>query len=276
MTLHIRTITPNHVVYVSDRLIYTPTGYIELADDRYKHVILITDDARVVTSFTGIAGVVFPSKEAASELVNGTLDWITEVFRKTAKKHHGIDQHLNDLRDQVQGHIDFLRNKYCLGSDSVKLAIQVSGWTQDIQFDCVIDNYLDTHCYAGPTRSSFTTRTKTFEGEKFEDGSEIFIVGREYLGGKLDDFCKQLSEVARREDPKKIFETSVEITRAAAVDSNGQVGYNCSGVRISRGDPGIQVFDARDQSIWDTVMPNIIYSTSRISLGVRNIHGRKC
>ena len=87
MTLHIRTITPNHVVYVSDRLIHTPTSYIELANDRYKHLILICDDARVVTSFAGIAGVIVPSKDAASELANGTIDWITEVFQETSPNY---------------------------------------------------------------------------------------------------------------------------------------------------------------------------------------------
>jgi len=50
MTIHINTITPNHVITVSDRLLSTPTGHIELGDDRYKHLILICDDARVVTS----------------------------------------------------------------------------------------------------------------------------------------------------------------------------------------------------------------------------------
>ena len=275
MTLHIRTITPNHVVYVSDRLIHTPTSYIELANDRYKHLILICDDARVVTSFAGIAGVPIPSKDAASELANGTIAWITEVFQETSKKHHRIEQHLNDLRDQVQNHIDFLRNRHNLSSDSVRLAIQISGWIRDIQFDCVIDNYLDTFCRAGPTRPSFTTRHRTYEDEEFEDGSKIFILGNEYLGGKLEHFCEQLSKVARREDPKEIFETSVEIIRAAAPDSNGRVGYNCSGVRISRNDPGIQVFDARDESIWDTVMPNTVLSTSRISLSTMNMRGRK-
>lgn len=275
MTLHIRTITPNHVITVSDRLIFTPTGYIELGDDRYKHLILICDDARVVTSFAGIAGIIIPSKKDASELKNGTIDWITEVFQETSRKAHGIEQHLNDLRDQVQDHIDSLRNQYNLPSDSVKLAIQISGWIGDVQFDCVIDNYLDTFCRAGPTRPSFTTRHRTYEDEEFEDGSKIFILGQEYLGGKLEHFCEQLSKVARREDPKEIFETSVAIIRAAAPDSNGRVGYNCSGVRISRNDPGIQVFDDRDESIWDTVMPNTILSTSRISASTMNMRGCK-
>jgi hypothetical protein len=275
MTLHIRTITPNHVIYVSDRMVHTPTGYIELANDRYKHLILICNNARVVTSFAGIAGVIVPSRKAASELKYGTIDWITEVFQETSKKHHRIEQHLNDLRDQVQDHIDCLRNQYNLRPDSVKLAIQISGWILDIQFDCVIDNYLDTFWRAGPTRSSFTTRHKTYEDEKFEDGSKISIIGKEYLEGKLDHLCEQLLKVARHEDPKGIFETSVEIIRAAAPDSNGCVGYNCSGVRISRNDPGIQVFDDRDESVWDTVMPNTVLSTSRISASTRNMRGRK-
>lgn len=275
MTLHIRTITPNHVIYVSDRLLYTPTGYIELGDDRYKHLILICDDARVVISFAGIAGILPPAKSGASELKNGTIDWLTKVFQDTSKKDHRIEAHLNDLRSQIQDHINSLRNRFKLPSSSVKLAIQVSGWVGEIQFDCIIDNYLNTYCCTSETRPAFTTRHKTYEEEKFEDGSQIFFIGKEFLGDKFDSFCRQLTDVARREDPKEIFKTSVTIIREAAKKSNGRVGYNCSGVRISRNDPGIQVFDKRDESIWDTVMPNTILSTSRISASTTNMRGRK-
>ena len=275
MTLHIRTITPNHVIYVSDRLLYTPTCYIELGDDRYKHLILICDDARVVTSFAGIAGILIPSKSGVSELKNGTIDWITKVFQNTSKNDHRIETHLNDLRSRVQDHIDSLGKRFKVPSSSLKLAIQVSGWIGDVQFDCVIDNYLNTFCSAGETRPSFTTRYKTYEEEKFEDGSQIFFIGKEFLGEKFDGFCEQLTDVAKREDPKEIFETSVTIIREASKKSNGRVGNNCSGVRISRNDPGIQVFDKRDESVWDTVMPNTILSTSRVSGSTTNMRGRK-
>jgi hypothetical protein len=144
MTLHIRTFTPHHVIYVSDRLLSTPSRSIELADDRYKHLVLICDDARVIIGFSGIAGIL--TDREASGLKHGTLDWITEVLQNTSKRAHGLQQHINDLRDQVQGHIDGLRKKYRLSSDEVKLAIQISGWVGDVQYDCVIDNYLDIYC----------------------------------------------------------------------------------------------------------------------------------
>jgi hypothetical protein len=56
MTLHVVTITPEHVLSVSDRLISTSGGIKELDDDRFKHVTLQTDDARAVISFAGFAG----------------------------------------------------------------------------------------------------------------------------------------------------------------------------------------------------------------------------
>lgn len=275
MTLHIRTITPNHVIYASDRLINTDTGYIELGDDRYKHLILVCDDARVVTSFAGIAGILQPTKSGQSELKNETIDWLKKVFQETSKREHGIEAHLNDLRSQIQGHIDSLKNKFRLPSSKVKLAVQISGWIGEVQFDCVIDNYLDKYCCAGSTRPTFTTRHRTYEMEKFEDGSLLFFIGKAFLGDKFNSFCDQLTEVARSENPKEIFETCVTIIREAAKNNKDCVGHNCSGARISRNDPGIEVFNDRDETVWDTVMPNTILSTSRISASTMNMRGRK-
>ena len=246
-----------------------------MGDDRYKHLVLICDDARVVISFAGIAGIIYPSKKGPSILKHETIDWLTEVLRQTSKKSHRIDDHLNDLRDQIQPHIAKLKKQCNLSSDALKFAIQISGWVGKSQFDCVIDNYLDSHVRAGPTRQYFETRYKIFEDKMFEDGSKILIIGEEYLKKENDYLCQELLfEASLRGDPKEIFATSVKIIRTAAADSNGCVGLNCSGIKISRNDPGIECFDKRDEPIWDVVMPNTIYSTSRISCSTTNILGR--
>jgi len=270
MTLHIQTITPNHLVYVSDRLINTPAGYLELADDRNKHLILLCDDAQVVASFAGIAGI-----PKGSDLKDSTIDWLTDVFQTTSQKAHGIDDHLYHLGRQVQPHIDGLKRQYKLDSNMLRLAIQISGWIGDIQFSCVIDNYLYQSCRAGPFRSTFIRRCRTYQKDEFGDGSCIFIIGREYLGDKFNEHVDKLSNVARHDDPKKIFQTSVSIIRAAAANSSGQVGYNCSGVRISRNDPHTEVYDDRDESVFNSVMPNIVVSTSRVSMSTRNMRGKQ-
>ena len=274
MTMHILTITPNHVITVSDRLLYTPSGYIELGDDRYKHLILICDNARVVTSFVGIAGIVFPSRKGESIVKHETIEWITEVFQETSKKAHGIDDHLNDLRGQVQPHIDNLKRKYNLQYDTVKLAIQISGWVGNSQFNCIIDNYLDTYCCSSSTRPQFKTRHKVYGNEISNGRSNIFVIGREYLNEKNADLFVELVEISKQENPKEIFQSSVKIIRAAAIDSDGRVGMNCSVVRISRNDRWIEAFDYRDQSVWDVVMPNRILSTSKISETSSNMRGR--
>lgn len=272
--MHILTITPNHVITVSDRLLYTPSGFIELGDDRYKHLIPICDNARVVTSFAGIAGIVLPSVKGESIVKHETIAWITEVFQETSKNAHGIDDHLNDLRDKVQQHIDNLKSKYSLQSDTVKLAIQISGWVGNSQFNCIIDNYLDTYYRSSSTRPQFKTRHKIYANEISNDRTNIFVIGREYLKEKNVDLCIDLEEISKQENPKEIFRSSVKIIRAAAIDNDGRVGMNCSGVRISRNDPGIEAFDDRNQSVWDVVMPNIIFSTSKISVASSSTRGR--
>ena len=94
MTLHINVITPNHVINVSDRLISTPTGYKEFDNDRYKHMVLITDDAKAIVSFAGFAGCF----NASDQLKESMIDWLTQVIHETSVQgQHGIEKHLEDL-----------------------------------------------------------------------------------------------------------------------------------------------------------------------------------
>ena len=77
------------------------------------------------------------------------------------------------------------------------------------------------------------------------------------------------------EMPKKVFETSVKIIRAVQPQSNGTVGYNCSGIRITKNGPGIEVYDDREYTEWEVVMPNCVRSFPDISVTVSNMKGKR-
>ena len=77
MTIHLTTITSNVVVAVSDRLILTQVEYKPLQADKYKHLVLSTDDALVVVSFAGFAGIL-----SGSQLKATTVDSITSVLSR--------------------------------------------------------------------------------------------------------------------------------------------------------------------------------------------------
>ena len=271
MTLHITTITPNHVVTVSDRLIVTSAGYRELDNDRYKHLLLLTDDARVVITFAGFAGILGPD----NHLKDTTIDWLTRVVQNTSREgHHGIEQHLTDIRDHAQAHIHKLR-RHGIPLTDLRLAILTSGWVGCEQFNCVIDNCLEkAWMWSSEARTSFKARVRNYGKVRFEDGSYIAFLGNERLGMKQRALRKLLRLNALDEEPRNIFDTSVEIIRAAAAHSKGTIGVNCSGIRISRGDPGIEVYDERNTEIYDTIMPNCIFSRSKMSFSTMNLKGR--
>jgi len=270
MTLHIVTIMPNHIVSVSDRLIATSGGYRELDSDRYKHLLLITDDAKVVISFAGFAGIL----ESDNNLKKTTIDWLTHVIEHSSREgHHRINQHLTDIRDHAKDHINSLRNSRIPPTD-LRLAILASRWVGSEQSICVIDNCLEKAWrWSNEARPSFKTRVRNYATANFEDGSYTAFLGNERLGMKQRALRKLLTLNALEEEPKKIFDTSVKIIRAAATQSRGSIGVNCSGIRISRDDPGIEAYDDRNTKIYDIVMPNSIISKSRISSSVTNIKG---
>lgn len=269
MTLHIVTITPNHVVSVSDRLIATSAGYRELDNDRYKHLLLITDDARVIISFAGFAGIL----GSDNSLKKTTIDWLTQVIEHTSREgHHTISQHLTDIREHAQDYINNLRSGRNPPTD-LRLAILASGWVGLEQFNCIIDNYLEK-AWSNEARPSFKTRIRNYGKAKFEDGSYIAFLGNERLGMKQGTLLNLLTLNALDEEPKEVFNTSVKIIRAAAAQSNGSIGVNCSGIRISRSDPRIEVYDDRNTGTYDLVMPNFIVSKSGISSAITNLKGR--
>lgn len=271
MTLHVTTFTRSHVVAVCDRLLFTPDRYIDLGDDRYKHVVLTCDDAKVAVSFCGIAGICGPGPDPLDD----TLYWLTDVAAATSKSHHDIASHVNAIRDQIQGRIDYLKQKWpFLGPEDLKLAVQVCGEVNDTLFNVVIDNYMDKHCKVRDTRPSFQTHSKFYTEEALPDGCAVFLLGQRSLAMAEKDLCDRLEDVARGEDPKQIFDASVALIRAVAAKSAGTVGTNCSGLRITRHDPGGEVFDDRPGTVWDVMMPNAVVSTSSVSFVVADMRGR--
>lgn len=262
MTLHIVTITPNHVISVSDRMISTSRGHVEVDDDRFKHVTLQTEDARVVISFAGFAGILGRD----GKLTETMVDWLTGVLRDTMEAgYHGIDRHLTDIRDQANRYIGNLKTRY--PRLDLRLAILVSGWIGPDAFNCVIDNCLEGRwTWAKNARDSFKVRVRNYRGAKFEDGSYIAFLGDERLGLKQRSLLTLLHLRARQEDINGIFDASVQIIRAASAISNGTIGEKCSFIHIPRDVP---LFEARhdrlDPGIW-TVYPNFVINTPHLKL----------
>ena len=274
MTLHINTITPNHIISVSDRLLSTSTGYIEDATDRYKHFILITDDARVIVTFSGFAGIV--GKNGALE--KSTIDWLTNVIMNTAHdgRHKLWEDHIKDIKNDAKKRIEKLHTQDKIPLSKLQLAIFIAGDYKGDLFGFIIDNSIEKFwTWAKVARTSFRTAYKNYSMEKFEDGCYIGFLGNERLAMKQRVLLRSLERYARNEDIKNIFQTSVNIIRAVSKISKGSVGWNCSGVRITRNNPGIEAFDSRDAKKYSIVMPNCIQSTSKFSGYVANIKGIK-
>ena len=274
MTLHINTITPNHIISVSDRLLSTSTGYIEDANDRYKHLILITDDARVLVTFSGFAGIV--RKNGAHE--ESTIDWLTNVIMNTAHdgRHKLWEDHIKDIKNDAEKRIEKLHTQDNIPLSKLRLAIFIAGEYKGDLFGFIIENSIEKYwTWAEVPRPSFRIAYKNYSMQKFEDGCYIAFLGNERLAMKQRVLLRSLERYARNEDIKNIFQTSVNIIRAVSKISEGSVGWNCSGVRITRNEPGIEAFDDRDTTKYDMVMPNCIRSTSKDSFSVGNIKGIK-
>jgi hypothetical protein len=272
VTLHITPLTPHHVVSVYDRLIYAAGRYLELADDRYKHFVLICDDAKVAVSFAGFAGVLTQTS-GAEKVVDDTLDWLTSVATDTSRSYHDLDSHLNQFRDAAKPHLEKVRSAHGIPLRHQQLAIQICGWKYNTQFNCVIENYMNHKCEVLQARESFTTWIKTYDADPFDAGSYVFFLGQRDAAMRQTSACAHLNKIALTGDPKRIFKSSVALIRAAAKDSPSSIGGNCSGLRLTGGDPGIEVFDDRPGTKWDVVMPNVVKSTSGISCTVSNIRG---
>lgn len=263
MTLHILNIMPNHIVIVSDRLISTGSGQ-EIDSDRYKHFVLLTDDARAIVSFAGFAGI---------EGEKTTIDWLVDEILATCRQgHHSIDQHLDDIWKHAQEYIDEFRKRR-IDWKHLRLVIMVSGWVGLEQFNCVIDNCLDKYwTWSEEARNSFKARIRNYAEYGLKDGCAIGILGNERLALKQRALGRKLEIVARREEIEKVITTAVEMIRAVAPTSKGAVGLNCSSIRISRDDPGIQAYDYRDVSTYD-VLPDCVISKSGICTATRNFKG---
>lgn len=264
MTLHILTIMPNHVVLVSDRLVTTGNGH-EVDSDRYKHFVLLTEDAKAIVSFAGFAGLLGE---------NTTIDWLVEEILATCRQgHHSINQHLDDIWKHAQEYIEGFR-KRGLSWQDLRLVIMVSGWVGPEQFNCVIDNCLDRYWVWHPkARDSFKARIRNYAEYGLKDGYAVGYLANERPALRQRGLRRKLTIVARREEVEKVISTAIDIIRAVATGSESRgVGLNCSAIRISRDDPGIQAYDYRDITAYD-VLPDCIISQSGRCTTTRNFKG---
>jgi len=257
MTLHIATITKNHIVCVSDRLISSSSGHvIELANDRYKHLVLITDDGSAVISFAGIAGTI----NSEGELENSTLNWLTQALNEASGQNkYTIIEHLNKLKDSAP---EFLKN-FKTEHDQ-RLSIFAVGQRKSKQFISVIHNYLDKRLDdSGNIKQDFEMFFENVDKSTSRKGyTTIYLGSGKRSAEKQEDLIKQLKICAKKNVPKNIFDTSVQVIKRVAPMSRGSVGTNCSGVRISIHDPGIEAYDHRENVTRDSVMPNVVVSQS--------------
>jgi hypothetical protein len=260
MTLHITTITPNHIISVSDRLNSTSSiagsKYREIDNDLYKHVVLLNKSARMTICYAGHAGLTTAPRQ--------TLDWLTRAVSDGNTRHLPIDELLAHVTIAANDYIaQFV--KQGIPVDALRLVIFATGWVGtkeygDVQYNGVIDNCIDKYwTWAPKARPKFTMRYKHFGNFKFKDGFTIAYLGNDRLGLKQRALIRVLEKYAKEENPRKIFESSVNIIRAAAAVSDGTIGYNCSGTRNSRDDPGMEVFDSRN-NVKHGVMPNTIFT----------------
>lgn len=273
MTLHVVTITPNQIVSVSDRLLSTTltsknntVSYLKLDDDRYKHFVLQTDDGRCIISFTGFAGIIVNR----NKIYEATIDWLTNIVMESQQLgYHIMDEHLNAIRTKVNQHTDKLKKQY--PQSDFRLAILVSGWVNTQAFSCLIDNCIESKwTWSEKARDSFTTSIRNYSNAKFEDGSYITFLGDMRLAMQQRSLRKQLTLKAKEENTKEMIDTSVQLIRATSLKSNGTIGNKCTGIYMSRNEPGFGVVDHRDDPKFWTVFPNFIISTSRIKIVHQN------
>ncbi len=268
MTLHVITVTPEYILSVSDRLISTSGGLIELDDDRFKHVTLQTEDARAVISFAGFAGILGPDRKVTQT----TADWLTTVLIDTLEAgHHGINKHITDVKDRTVQYLSQLRGKSSL--IDTRMAIIISGWAGFNAFNCVIDNCIEPDLkWSTQARDSVKVRKREYAVDKFPDGCYILFPINAWITNKYIGLHRRLHSRAIQGDVKGMFNASVQIIRAASADpaSCGTIGMKCSGIYIPRNAPGfVSLHDRVDPRTW-TVIPNHVISTHHVKVVHQN------
>lgn len=268
MTLHVITITPEHILSVSDRLISTSGGLMELENDRFKHVTLQTEDARAVISFAGFAGIL----ERDGKVNQTTADWLTTVLNDTLKVgHHGINEHITDVKDRTIQYLSQLRVKFPWIDR--RMAIIISGWAGSNAFNCVIDNCIEPDLkWSKEARDSVKVRKREYVGGKFPDGCYILFPINAWIAKKYTGLHRFLQSKAIQEDVEGIFDASVQIIRASAADpeSCGTIGTKCSGINMPKNMPVFRALHDREDSRTWTVIPNHVISTSHLKVVHQN------
>ena len=269
MTLHVVTITPNHIISVSDRLISrlsdSGTEFVEIDNDMDKQFILVTDEARMTISYAGFAGT--------SKSPKSTIKWLIDVIQNTSMRGiHNTKQHLGIIGDAVNKYISQFRGQG-YPDEVLRLAIFASGWLNtkeygELTYNYVIDNCLDPHhVWATKARPQFIHRHKLYVNEKFKEGFLTIFLGDDRLGQQQRSLLRVLEKYSEEDNPKMIFNSSVDLIRSAASASKGNIGYNCIGIRNSKGDNGLESYDSRTDSK-PGGMPDFIKSTTALSMSL--------
>lgn len=276
MTLHVTVKTEKHIVTACDRLISTEKGEIEMGQDLYKHLVFICDGFRGVVSFSGFAGITKDTGDSSKMILEeATLDWITDVLSQTQVENHGFQDHIEMLGREMQPRIEYIMRKFSRPMSKLGIAVQVTGWCGDHIFSWFVDNYMDERMRSQQPRSRFKVHYKLESPEELRTGPKIMILGRNDLISHDKREFLELRHACASPDPKDIWRAAVALIRSVAPASNGGVGFNCSGLRLTARDPGIEGFDSRDDSIWDCVMPNVVKCRDGSIITVADMRGTK-
>lgn len=279
MTLHVITITPNHIITVCDKLVSSPSysgrDYIEVDNDTDKQFSFITDDARMTIAFAGFAG---PRNKPKL-----TMEWLLSVIHNSSRSGiHTIEQHLNNICIAANGFISQFRQQG-YPDEALRLTILATGWIatlengkyRECQLHHVIENCLDgNHFWASKARPKFVQRFKFYNQAKFENGYYRIFLGNDHLGINQKAQLRVLTKFSKENNPKMIFRCSVDVIRSAANASRGTIGYNCIGIRNTKDDGGLECYGSRfDGEIGNP--SGVILSTSAISMSVTDVRVSK-
>ena len=277
MTLHITTITKNHIITVSDRTFSTTDGSNrEIENDAYKHFLLETDDSSVTIGFAGLSGT------TSDPLA--TFDLLTKITSECQdKKLTKLEDYLNAYFSGISKYIDNFKAAG-MPEQNLGIAILIQGWIGTAEhgttrYVCALHNCLDNNSNISTTvLPTFKQRTWLFKNEDLKNGSYTLFTGNNTFARAQHQLIRQINNCATRNLTRSIFDTSVNIIHKAHIESNGTIGLNCSGLRISIDEkgtlcPGIEAYDHRKNVEYDTVMLNIYRSLTGKIISIENSKG---
>ena len=277
MTLHVVTITPNHVVCVADRLVSmfdansSDNRYVELDNDHYKHLSLITDDASAIVSYAGIAGQIVFKDLIGSK----TIDWLSKILQKPSTQNKFlINDHLHNIKNEMDFYVGELKTKG-IPPEFLKLAIIVVGWVCGNPFMVLFHNCFSmSKHWPWPWESKASEKIQVCMQDfskklpwQNKRGSFVCFLGHERTAMKERYLRRALANAAKSNNKRKIYDASVEIIKKVAKSSEGRgmIGENCSGIALGKTGRS-EIFNTRENVVYPSVMPSSVISTSHISM----------